>query len=130
MAYIILAAYIFMGVELLWLNTAALFYSIGVNSIISIFVGSFNRKRMDLTTSMMSQQGRDGFKQFLRGLPMLILMFLIYFAVALPGFKEYVPWAYGLIGLAALFFHKKFIDLAVKNFNAQRYKMAVGFRER
>ena len=119
-----------MSIDLLWLNIAALFYSLGINSVTMVFMGAFNRKQMDLKTGMMSQQGRDGLKQFLRTLPMLALMFVIYFAMKWIGLFDYIPLAYGVIGVVALLFHKQFMTLAINHFQRNRYKMAVGFREK
>ncbi|MFA6025604.1 MAG: DUF5687 family protein [Ignavibacteriaceae bacterium] len=130
LAFAIMMVYIYMSIDLLWLNIAALFYSLGVNSVFILFLGTYNRKRMDLNASMMSQQGRDGFKQFLRNIPMILLMLAIYFALTWLGLKDYMPFAFGGIGLIALLFHKQLMDLSIKNFEKHRYEMAVGFREK
>ena len=130
LAFAIMMVYIYMSIDLLWLNIAALFYSLGVNSVFILLLGTYNRKRMDLNTSMMSQQGRDGFKQFLRNIPMILPMLAIYFALTWLGLKDYMPFAFGGIGLIALLFHKQLMDLSIKNFEKHRYKMAVGFREK
>ncbi len=130
LAFAIMMVYIYMSIDLLWLNIAALFYSLGVSSMLNLYMASFNKKRMDLHTSMMSQQGRDNFKQFLRTIPTLLLLFSIYFTMTWLGLKDYMPFAFGGIGLIALLFHKQLMDLSIKNFEKHRYKMAVGFREK
>lgn len=130
LAFVIMLVYTYMSIDLLWLNIAALFYSLGVSSMLNLYMASFGKKRMDLNASMMSQQGRDNFKQFLQSIPTLILMGSIYFVMTWLGLKEHMFYAYGGIGLIALLFHKQLMNLSIKNFEKHRYKMAVGFREK
>ena len=130
LAFLIMMIYIFISIDLLWLNIAVLFYSVGVSSMINLYMATFNKKRMDLHASMMSQQGRDNFKQFLQAIPTLLLMSSIYFAMTWMGLKDYMAFAYGGVGLVSLLFHNQLMNLSIKNFEKRRYKMAVGFRER
>ncbi|MDP1993648.1 MAG: DUF5687 family protein, partial [Ignavibacteria bacterium] len=63
-------------------------------------------------------------------IPMILPMVAIYFALTWLGLKDYMPFAFGGIGLIALLFHKQLMNLSIKNFEKHRYKMAVGFREK
>jgi Family of unknown function (DUF5687) len=127
--FILMLPYAFFGVKVLWFNFAALIYAIGINFPLLIFLGTYNQKRIELNSNMMSSQGKDGWKQFLRGLPMLILMGTIYMVMKYAGWENYTFTAYACVGSIGIIFHKKLIEITIGNFRKKRYSMASGFRQ-
>lgn len=128
--YFITIPYVYFGVEIFWLNLAALFYNIGVNSLILLYTASYNKKRMDLSKgAMMNYQG-VGINNFLMVLPLLIIPMLIYAPIkAIFGYEIAVITLSG-IGVVGLIFHTYFIKLSVKHFEKKRYTIAEGYRQK
>lgn len=128
--YIFTIPYIYFGLEIFWLNLAALVYNIGVNSLFLLYTASYNKKRMDLSKgAMMNYQG-VGVNNFLMVLPLLLIPMLIYVPIkAFFGYEVAVLTLSG-IGVMGLLFHNYFIKLAVNHFKNKRYIIAEGYREK
>lgn len=128
--YLVTIPYIYFGIEIFWLNLAALIYNIGVNSLILLYTASYNKKRMDLSRgAMMNYQG-FGINNFLIILPLILIPMIIYAPVkAIFGYEIAVITLSG-IGVLGLLFHIYFIKLAVKHFEKKRYTIAEGYRQK
>ncbi|MGE5682277.1 MAG: DUF5687 family protein [Bacillota bacterium] len=130
LSFLLLTPYaLIFGKEIFWFNAAGTLYSIGLNSLILLIMGPLNKKRFELNTGMMSQQGRDGWTQFLKGLPVIIPMALIYLIVKLTGCTQYLFHVIAFLGLVAFLLKNIAINIAVDQFQKRRYKMAMGFRQ-
>lgn len=128
--YFLSIPYIYFGIEIFWLNLAALFYNLGINAPILLYTASYNKKRMDLSKgAMMNYQG-VGVNNFLMVLPLLVLPILIFWPLKLFfGYMIGVSILAG-IGLLGIFLHKRFIKIAVKHFEEKRYEIASGYRSK
>jgi len=128
--YFFTIPYAYFGMEIFWLNLAALFYNLGVNAPILLYTASYNKKRMDLSKgAMMNYQG-VGVNNFLMVLPLLILPMLIFWPLNM--FFGYVVAVLALagLGLIGIVFHKSLIKLAVQHFENKRYEIAEGYRQK
>lgn len=128
--YFITIPYIYFGVEIFWLNLAALFYNVGINTPILLYTASFNKKRMDLSKgAMMNYQG-VGINNFLMAMPLLVMPILIFWPIKF--FFGYVTAviALAVIGIVGIMFHKFLIKLAVKHFESRRYSISEGYRQK
>ncbi len=126
--YLISLFYGFFGMNIVKINTAAFLYNIGVNPFVLMFIATFNRKRFDLSISMMSQQGK-GAGQYLAVIPTLLIPTAIIAPLALWGYQTEALLSIGFLGIAGLIFHKQLMRLILKQFFKQKYKMAAGFRQ-
>lgn len=129
LAFIIMIPYAFFGIQVLWFNLAGAIYAAGVNFILFILLGNYNRRRMDLNSNRMSMQGRDGWGQSFKSLPIMVLMGIIYLFMMLLKLLDYVFYVYTLVGMIGLILHRKLIKVAIIQFDKQRYKMSAGFRQ-
>lgn len=128
--YVFTIPYIYFGMKIFWINFAALFYNLGVNAPLLLFMASFNKKRMDLSKgSMMNYQG-VGVNNFVLVLPLLALPSIIYGLISL--FFGYISAiiAIGGLGFIGLLFNQSLIRMAVNSFNNKRYEIAEGYRQR
>jgi hypothetical protein len=120
----------YFGMKIFWINFAALFYNIGVNAPLLLFMASFNKKRMDLSKgAMMNYQG-VGVNNFVLVIPLLAVPALIYWPVSV--FFGFVPavLTLGGLGVFGLLFNQSLIKMAVNNFNKKRYQIAEGYRQK
>jgi hypothetical protein len=128
--YVFTIPYIYFGMKIFWINFAALFYNLGVNAPLLLFMASFNKKRMDLSKgSMMNYQG-VGVNNFILILPLLAFPSIIYGLISL--IFGYIPAiiCIGSLGFLGLLFNQSLIKMAVNNFNSKRYEIAEGYRQR
>jgi hypothetical protein len=118
-----------MSWKLLLLHLAAYLYNIGFGSVVVLYFATFNYKRLDITKSASFNWQGVGASQFILGLPFILLPILIY----LPFGKTDHPYlgviVVGLFGLLMLLLRNFWVNLIVRKFEKQRYKIAEGFRE-
>ena len=130
-AYAIAAFYAFIfGAEIIYYQTVALLYNIGIATPFLIFYGTYNSKRIELSTgSAMSYQGVT-FKNFLIIMP---IMFFPLIVIAILTIFLPINVALGIIagmGLLGVLLSKQLLHLCVKQFYKKKYQMADGFREK
>ena len=118
-----------MSWKLLLLHLAAYLYNIGFGSVVVLYFATLNYKRLDITKSASFNWQGVGASQFILGLPFILLPILIY----LPFGKTDHPYlgviVVGLFGLLMLLLRNFWVNLIVRKFEKQRYKIAEGFRE-
>lgn len=128
--YIFTIPYLYFGMKIFWLNFAALFYNLGVNAPLLLYMASFNKKRMDLSKgAMMNYQG-VGANNFILVIPLLAVPSLIYWPVSVFFGNIQAVLTLGGLGVLGLIFNQSLIKLAVNNFNKRRYQIAEGYRQR
>lgn len=128
--YFFTIPYMYFGMNIFWVNFAALFYNLGVNAPLLLYMASFNKKRMDLSKgAMMNYQG-VGANNFILVIPLLAIPSLIYWPIS--AFFGYIPavLALGGLGVLGLIFNQSLIKLAVNNFRKKRYQIAEGYRQK
>ncbi len=126
--YILLLPYVLYSEMILFVNTAALLFNLGVNSIYLLWTGMSNRERLDLDASYFTWQGKKG-RQIGIVFLMIIYPLLIYIPFRIIG-NEYVGLiAVGLTGLIGLVYSHIFLNKIAEKMHRTKYKMAEGFRE-
>ncbi|RZL34541.1 MAG: hypothetical protein EOO96_09440 [Pedobacter sp.] len=121
--------YGFMSYKLLLLHLAAYLYNIGFATVIVLYFATMNYKRLDITKSASFNWQGVGATQWILGFPLLLIPFVIYLPF---GFMNRPYWglmALSIFGLITLLMRNYWINLLVKRFEKQRYKIAEGFRE-
>ena len=128
--YVFTIPYMYFGMKIFWVNFAALFYNLGINAPLLLYMASFNKKRMDLSKSAMMNYQGVGANNFVLVIPLLAVPGLIYWPVSV--FFGYTPavLTIGGLGLLGLLFNQSLIKMAVNNFNKRRYNIAEGYRQR
>ncbi len=128
--YFLTIPYIYFGVEIFWLNLAAMFYNVGVNAPLLLYTSSFNKKRMDLSKgAMMNYQG-VGLNNFIMVLPLLVTPILIFLPIKLFFGYKIAVLILALLGIIGFILHKFLILYAVKLFGRKRYDIAQGYRNK
>lgn len=121
--------YGFISYKLLLLHLAAYLYNIGFATVIVLFFATMNYKRLDLTKSASFNWQGVGATQWILGLPFILLPFLIYMPFGIMNKPYWGLVALAVFGLITLLMRNFWINLLVKRFEKQRYKIAEGFRE-
>lgn len=120
--------YGFLSPKLLLLHLAMYFYIVGFATVLVLYIGSYNYKRMDLNSSASFNYQGVGATQWLLMIPFMAVPYLIYW----PFHHMHQPYlglgAIGLFGLIMLLSRNFWLSLILKQFEKQRYKIAEGFR--
>lgn len=126
---ILASFYGLMSYKLLLLHAAAYLYNIGFATVIVLYFATLNYKRLDITKSASFNWQGIGATQWILGLPFILIPIFIYMPFGIMN-KPY--WGLGAIasfGLITLLMRNFWVNLLVKKFEKQRYKIAEGFRE-
>lgn len=122
--------YLYFGWRALAINFACAVYNLGVNIPVILFFGSFNKKRIDLSKSALSNMQGTSATQFLVVIPLMVLPCLIYFVL-----KTFITfeWAIGalcFLGVVGYAFRKPLMDGITKAYGKKKYGMIAGFKEK
>lgn len=121
--------YVYFGKQILFLNLALAIYNAGVNVPFVLFMGSYNKKRIDLDRSgTMNSQGMSA-TQWLTSIPIFVLPILI-------GIVGY--WLLGqmitiiifaVLGIIGLLFREYFFDKIANIYKSRKYITINGFKQ-
>lgn len=126
---ILASFYGFMSYKLLLLHAAAYLYNIGFATVIVLYFATMNYKRLDITKSASFNWQGIGATQWILGLPFILIPIFIYMPFGIMNKPYWGLGAIALFGLITLLMRNFWINLLVKKFEKQRYKIAEGFRE-
>lgn len=121
--------YGFMSYKLLLLHLAAYLYNIGFATVIVLYFATMNYKRLDITKSASFNYQGIGATQWILGLPLLLIPVALYLPFGLMNKPYWGLASIGIFGLITLLMRNFWINLLVKKFEKNRYKIAEGFRE-
>lgn len=121
--------YGFISWKLILLHLCVYLYNIGFGTVIVLYFACYNRKRLDLTKAASFNWQGVGASQWLLGIPLLLMPFLIYLPFGIYDLPFWGIISIGLFGLITLAMREIWLNLLTRLFIKQRYKIAEGFRE-
>lgn len=128
-AWLLSIPYLWFGVHILKINTAAFLFNAGFNIYVYMYFAAYNNKRIDLSRgAVMNYQG-VGAKQFLVAAPVLLLPALIYLPFGVFVGQDAGLVVIGGIGLLGLLLRKFILRQIEKAFVKRKYQLAEGFRQ-
>ena len=130
LCFLVTTPYFYFGHEITVMHLVAFLYNTGVNVFLLIILAIFNTRKIDLSrSSTMNYQGTS-FKGFLIMIPMMTIPLVVIWLTS--TFASYTVglWVLGGLGITGLISHRYLIKQLVQIFNAKKYALADGFRER
>lgn len=128
LCYILTIPYVFFGLDILLINTAAFLFNIGFLSYILLYLATYNKMRLDLSrSSAFNYQGMSA-RNWLVLFPAFLLPVLIYLPFRLFGLEYLGMAVVGAIGLLGIVMRKYLVHQITRNFIERKYTMAEGFR--
>ena len=121
--------YGFISYKLLLLHLAAYLYNIGFATVIVLYFATLNYKRLDITKSASFNYQGIGATQWILGIPLLLIPIALYLPFGLMNKPYWGLASIGIFGLITLLMRNFWVNLLVKKFEKNRYKIAEGFRE-
>lgn len=122
--------YGFINLKIIPIEIAAYFYNVGIQTVILGFFSTLNHKGLDLSKSASFNYQGVGAIQWLFSLLIMVIGAVIYFPFALLMNAWAGIIAMGIFGLISLLLQDWWIDLIVKQFIKNKYKILAGFREK
>lgn len=110
-------------------NVAMLLYNIGITSVLSLYICTYNTKYIDLGRSQFMNYQGTGVTQFLSVIPIAGFPVAVFFGFKYLGIPQFGVYTLGLVGLAAIVYNKLLLTLVSRQFLKRKYRMALGFRQ-
>ncbi len=127
-SYLATLPYMFLQPKIVYTNLSMLLYNMGINVPVIFWIGLFSKKRLDLNqSSVMNYQGM-GVSQWLGGLPMILLPWLLFYGLRMVFGTTGAYIALGSIGLAGIISHSVIIDYFSKKYLKQKHQLIKNYK--
>lgn len=127
--YLISLPYVYFGLEILFIHTAAFIFNIGVGIPLLTFISFWKPKPMDINKSAMFNYEGLGAAQFLMFLPMIAIPYIIYLPFALTMGYEAGLTVLTLFGLIGIVLYRQFTRFLINQLYKNRYGISSSFRQ-
>jgi hypothetical protein len=121
--------YAFFGIKIIYFHIAALLFNIGINAIVVLYFGTINRKKIDMNKSSAFNYEGVSAAQFILMIPSLLFPVLLYLPFSLSGYPLAGIVFLGALGIMGILFQRPLLNLIVRRFIRQKYKIASAFRQ-
>lgn len=122
--------YLYFGWHIVFMNIACAIYNAGVNIPILLLFGAYNRKHIDLSNGSMFNYQGVGAAQWLVSIPLIIVPVIIWFTVNTFGDQNMANMVLIGCGLVGLILRKVILNILVKLYLDNRFKMIEGFKQK
>lgn len=125
--YLLSVPYLYFGVDIFLMITSGAIFNLGFNSLLLLYAGSFNRKRIDLTKSGFGNTQGTSATQFLLVIPLMLFPMLLFWT-----FDKFVGYNSGylvvaLVGLLTLIAKNPLMNFIEKKYIQDKYTMIKSF---
>ena len=127
--FVLCTPYLYFGLDKYLLIVAGFFFNLGFTPLVMLFMGAFNKKRIDLNASGFGNTQGTSAAQFLVMIPVLVMPMLIYFVVnKFLGFNAAVI-AIALIGVLSILLKKQIMNFIESKYQQNKYLTIHGFKQ-
>lgn len=127
--YLLTLPYLFITPKIVLFNTALLFINTSFSIFAYMFLASFNSLRIDPNEGNSMSMSGFGAAHYLIGIPIFAFPILLYYAGSFFGGMTGGIATLLVVGVLGTLIHPYLIDLCVKLFMENRYKIAAAFRK-
>ena len=129
-SYILTLPYGLFSHKIFLINLSLIIYNMGVTSFLYILFGLFSRSRIDLDKSQFMNYQGAGAAQWLSVIPVMGLPLLIFLICSLAGNPGAAYLILMIMGAIGMIFYEHILNMLVKLFYKNKYRMAVAFRNK
>ena len=127
--FILSTPYLYFGWEVIAINAACAVYNMGVNVPVSLYFGSWNRKRVDLNNGNYFNYQGTGAAQWLVSLPLLIGPLLCWgLADMIGGFYSAIALL-TILGTLGLIMRRPMLRHLAARYHDKRYEFLTAFHQ-
>lgn len=128
--FVLCTPYLYFGINKYLLIVAGFFFNLGFTPLVMLFMGAFNKKRIDLNASGFGNTQGTSAAQFIVMIPVLAMPMLIYAIVnKFVGFNAAVI-AIASVGILSLLLKKPIMNLIEKKYQQNKYATIHGFKQK
>ena len=127
-AFVLTIPYVYFGWTVLITQFVMYLWNLGVNTLIVLYFANNNVRRIDLSKSASFNWEGIGATQWLLSIPFTLCPYIIYLPLYWLGYPKVGILLIALIGISFILTREYWINILIRNFNKNRYKIAEGFR--
>lgn len=121
--------YGYFGWNIFGIILACMLYNVGINVLVILYAGSFNKKKIDLEKSpFMNYQG-TGAAQWIVGFPLLFIPILSWYGIYKLTNPEIATIALAALGVVGILLRSFFITKIVLGYQKRKYSTLQGFKQ-
>ena len=128
--FILSTPYLYFGIENYLLIAAGAFFNIGFSSLLMLYIGSFNRKRIDLTKSGFSNMQGTSAVQFIVLIPIMLFPMLIYASVNYFFGFHIAIGAIASVGILSFLFKNTLMTIIERRYKKNKYAVVHAFKQK
>lgn len=128
LTFLLTTPYVYFGWKILMMHTVMFAWNLGVNTVLVLYFANLNFKRIDLSKGASFNWEGTGASQWILSIPLMVTPLLVFLPFWWLGYSNAGIVAVAMIALICLFARQFWLNLLVNKFNANRYKIAEGFR--
>lgn len=127
--FILSTPYIYFGLDKYLLIVAGFFFNIGFTPLVMLYMGAFNKKRIDLGASGFGNTQGTSAAQFIVMLPVLVFPIIIYAIVNyFVGFNAAII-AIAAVGIISILLRNSIMNFIEKKYQQKKYSTLHGFKQ-
>ncbi|MDX6745591.1 DUF5687 family protein [Polaribacter sp. PL03] len=127
--FVLSTPYLYFGLDKYLLIVAGFFFNLGFTPLVMLYMGAFNKKRIDLNASGFGNTQGTSAAQFIVMIPVLIIPMLVYFIVnKYLGFNIAVL-AIAIIGIISFLLKNPIMNIIEKKYQKNKYITIHGFKQ-
>ena len=127
--FILSIPYVYFAWESLYINAACLLFNLGVNVHVVMAMGLWRPQPIDLQEGNIFSMDGMGAAQFLMGIPIIVLPYLVYLPFSLLLDNQMGLAAVAIAGIVGILFHEPLKQWHANRLRQNRYKVAASFRQ-
>ncbi|APG65962.1 hypothetical protein LPB136_11570 [Tenacibaculum todarodis] len=127
--FVLCTPYLYFGIHKYLLIVAGFFFNLGFTPLIMLYMGAFNKKRIELSSGGLANTQGTSAAQFLVMIPVLVLPIIVYAIVNhFLGFNAAII-AIALIGVVSLLLKNPIMSFIEKKYQEKKYATIHGFKQ-
>jgi hypothetical protein len=127
--FVLCTPYLYFGIHKYLLIVAGFFFNLGFTPLIMLYMGAFNKKRIELSSGGLANTQGTSAAQFLVMIPVLVLPIIVYAIVNhFVGFNAAII-AIALIGVVSLLMKNPIMRFIEKKYQEKKYATIHGFKQ-
>jgi hypothetical protein len=127
--FVLCTPYIYFGFDKYLLIVAGFFFNLGFTPMVMLYMGAFNKKRIDLSASGFGNTQGTSAAQFIVMIPVLVLPMIIYGVVNyFVGFNAAIIAIAG-VGIISFLLRKPIMNMIEKKYQKNKYLTLHGFKQ-
>jgi hypothetical protein len=121
--------YMYFGWHILWINLCCAVYNIGVNIPVVLYMGSFNKKKVDLDKAQFFNYQGTGMTQWIVGIPLFLVPIILFALTKLFASQQTACLLLLALGVVGILVQRPIMRAIVQAYQHNKYERLEGFKQ-